>query len=129
MIRNDKRKGKKSMTEQQKKGQIYIIGVIAGGAVAELCTVAISVNLIRIMLSCIVWYFLYQGHRWAKYLLTALNGIAAVFGAFTVTGFVLGGMVSLYVWVLFFITTIYMVSVLILVVSKDAKAFLDRKRN
>ena len=116
------------MTEQQKKGQIYILAVIGGGALAEISTFSISVNVIRIILSVILWYFLYQGYRWAKYLQLALDGIAGVMGAFSVMGFILSGMISFYVWLMFFITTIYLASVLVLVLSKDANAFLDRKR-
>lgn len=117
------------MKEQQKKGRLYILAVIAGGLVAEASTFMISINIVRILLSVILWYFLYQGFRWAKYLTIALTGISGVVGAFSVMGVIMAGWISYYTWVLFLITTIELASLLILMLSKDANVFLDRKRD
>lgn len=115
------------MTEMQKKGKIYLIVITIVIMALSLYSVIrrqeLSISFLRLVLTPVSLYLLYQGYEWAKYLsgvICILTGFVGLVGYFS--GPLFGDVLS------FFIGFAFLFCGVFLFCLKSVKSFLEYQK-
>lgn len=76
-------------------------------------------GIIRFALSCLLFFFVYKGHRWAKIVTLILLGISGI------AGLIMSFTISMYLLIL----AIVYVGLFVVLLSKPVAAYMDYKKN
>lgn len=76
-------------------------------------------GIIRFALSCLLFYFVYKGHRWAKIVTLVLFGFSGI------AGMIMSFTISMYLLIL----AIVYIGCFVILLSKPVTAYMDYKRN
>lgn len=122
----------KPRTAAAQKGRTYTIAAIAITLFVSLLNSAFlgasSTDGVRFLLTLALYYFLWQGHSWARWTTGVLVGLGSLLFLLASLGFVIKGQLLLAVWILFN-GVLYGIATVLLLILPETKAFLAQQRS